>query len=133
MNQLRCRLTDSKVEKQVSVAHNWTQLNRDEARKRAMFDKIISLRMKADSQRQGLNSNNPTDGVVYNADSKEGPMCESHASLNDSNSNSLQASSNLHDEFEVECDDFMPTVEELELEHTVWAFSTMLPSLTLFC
>ena len=110
LNHLRCRLNDDRVEKQVSVAHNWAQLDRDFCRKRSAFEGYIArLRQSASNQNVSGTCQDETSEMGFTA--------------HDSESSSLQGISNPLDYDDG--DDFEPviSVEKVELEHNVWDFA----------
>lgn len=112
LNNLRCRLSDDRVEKQVSVAHNKSQLDRERTHKRLPFDLFIARdRATAGTEEVDVTETGEhvQDGVDFNVAASVG-------------TDSLQGVSNsfTHDSEE---NDNMLSLGEIELEHNVWDFS----------
>lgn len=114
LNPTRCRLSEDRVEKQVSVAHNLAHLEREQARKRSKFEIFIARERFVQGSDDSVAS--CAAKVQHSEHQSLANTSVAHAAA-DGNSFSVLS--------QLEIDELEPivTAEEVELEHNVWDFT----------
>lgn len=129
MSSLRCRLGDSKVEKQVCIAHNYDQFCRKAKSKRSAFDNFLArftdevIGTVNCGHASDLNDSEPVaTGAGAGVESSSVEQVGGNA-LNENATTSLQSQSHEDTYFEgLGEEDLSVFADELELKHNVWDF-----------